>query len=97
MLWRGRSQLDWNRLADYALRVRSQALVQRLGYLADAIGQPVETSVRDRLLAGIGKNTPYLSWTLSKVEIDEPPEAIGLPVIVFKFFRLCEISGCQVA
>ena len=66
MLWRGRSQLDWNRLADYALRVRSQALVQRLGYLADAIGQPVETSVRDRLLAGIGKNTPYLgrpgSW-----------------------------------
>jgi len=38
-----------------------------------------------------------LSWTLSKVEIDEPPEAIGLPVIVLKFFRLCEISGYQVA
>ena len=66
MLWRGRGQLDWNRLAGYALRVRSQALVQRLGYLADTIGQPVETPVRDRLLAGVGKSTPYLgrrgSW-----------------------------------
>jgi len=60
MLWRGRSQLDWNRLAEYALRVKSQALVQRLGYLADLLSLPVGTPVRDRLLSGVGKSTPYL-------------------------------------
>ena len=38
-----------------------------------------------------------LICTLSKVKIDELPEGIGLPVIVLKSFRLCEISGCQVA
>jgi len=60
MLRRGRGQLDWNRLADYALRVRSQALVQRLGYLADFLQLPFETLARDRLLSGVGKSTPYL-------------------------------------
>ena len=45
----------------------------------------------------LGGLDQVLSWTLSKVEIDELPEGIGLPVSVLKFFRLCEISGCQVA
>lgn len=60
MLWRGKGRFDWERLTDYATRVRSQALVQRLGYLADLLGLPVEASVRDRLVAGVGKSTPYL-------------------------------------
>jgi len=60
MLWRGRNQLDWNRLAEYALRIKSQALGQRLGYLADLLHLPLETPARDRLLAGVGKSTPYL-------------------------------------
>jgi predicted transcriptional regulator of viral defense system len=60
MLWRGKDQLDWNRLTDYASRFRSQALLQRLGYLTDLFRLPLETSVRDRLLAGISKSTPYL-------------------------------------
>jgi len=60
MLWRGKGRLDWDKLADYGLRVRSQALVQRLGYLADLLQLPVGTSARDRLLAGVGKSTPYL-------------------------------------
>ena len=60
MLRRGQGQLDWDQLADYALRVESQALVQRLGYLADLLNVPLGTSARGRLLAGVGKSTPYL-------------------------------------
>lgn len=60
MLWQGKGQLDWDRLSDYALRIRSQALVQRLGYLADRLQIPLERPVRDRLLARVGKSTPYL-------------------------------------
>jgi predicted transcriptional regulator of viral defense system len=60
MVRRGQGRLDWSRLADYALRFRSQALVQRLGYLADLLQLPLEAPVRDRLLAGTGKSTPYL-------------------------------------
>lgn len=60
MLWRGKGQLDWHRLADYAIWVKSQALVQRLGYLADLFRLPLGTPVRDRLLTGVGKSTSYL-------------------------------------
>jgi len=60
MLGRGQGQLDWDRLADYARRVRSQALVQRLGYLADLLHLPLGAPARDRLRAGVGKSTPYL-------------------------------------
>ena len=60
MLWRGKSRLDWNRLAEYALRFRSQALVQRLGYLADLLHLPMDTPARAGLLAGVGQSTTYL-------------------------------------
>jgi len=60
MLWRGRGRLDWDRLADYGLRFQSQALVQRLGYLVDFLGYPFDEPTRARLLAAIGKSTPYL-------------------------------------
>ena len=60
MLRHGQGRLDWSRLADYALRFRSQALIQRLGYLAGLLQLPLEAPVRDRLLAGVGKSTPYL-------------------------------------
>ncbi len=60
MLWRGKGRLDWGRLSDFALRVKSQALVQRLGYLADQLQIPLARPLRDRLLAGVAKSTPYL-------------------------------------
>ena len=63
MLWRGKGRLDWDRLADYGLRVRSQALVQRLGYLADLLQLPLEGPARTRLLDTVGKSTPYLGRT----------------------------------
>jgi predicted transcriptional regulator of viral defense system len=63
MMQRGQGQLDWSRLAEYALRLRSQALVQRLGYLADLLDVRMEPDVRGRLLAGVGKSTTYLGRT----------------------------------
>jgi predicted transcriptional regulator of viral defense system len=60
MLWRGKGQLDWERLSDYALRVKSQALVQRLGYLVDRLRLSLPAAARERLLSGVGKSTPYL-------------------------------------
>lgn len=60
MLWRGRGQLDWDRLAEYALRFKSQSLVQRLGYLADLLHMPLSTTARDRILSGVGTGTRYL-------------------------------------
>jgi predicted transcriptional regulator of viral defense system len=60
MLWRGKSRLDWDRLAEYALRFRSQALVQRLGYLADLLQLPLALPIRESLQAGVGQSTAYL-------------------------------------
>ena len=60
MLWRGQGRLDWNLLAEYALRFRSQALIQRLGYLADRLQLPMGMPARELLLAGVGRSTPYL-------------------------------------
>jgi predicted transcriptional regulator of viral defense system len=60
MLGRGKGHLKWDRLADYATRFRSQALVQRLGYLADVLNLPLDTSVRNALLAHISKSICYL-------------------------------------
>jgi predicted transcriptional regulator of viral defense system len=60
MLWHGKGRLDWPRLADYALRFRSQSLVQRLGHLADLLSLPIDAEARERLLRGTGKNTCYL-------------------------------------
>lgn len=60
MLWRGRHRLDWSRLAEYALRFKSQALVQRLGYLADLLQLPIDAPSRAGLLAGLSQSTAYL-------------------------------------
>ena len=56
----GREKLNWNKIVEYALRFKIQALIQRLGYLADLLELPIETTLRDSLLDGIGASTPYL-------------------------------------
>jgi predicted transcriptional regulator of viral defense system len=63
MLWRGRGQLDWRRLVDYALRFRSQALVQRLGYLTDVLDVRLDSDARRSLLAGFDRGKTYLGRT----------------------------------
>jgi predicted transcriptional regulator of viral defense system len=60
MLWRGKGHMNWEKVADYATRFKSQALVQRLGYLADILELSLDTSARDILLAHVGKSTCYL-------------------------------------
>lgn len=60
MLWRGKDRFDWNRLTDYALRFKSQSLIQRLGYLIDTLQVPVSKPIRKKLIIHIGKSTPYL-------------------------------------
>ncbi len=56
----GQGRLDWAKFADYALRFRSQALLQRLGYLVDTLEIPMPPAARERLLAAVGQATAYL-------------------------------------
>jgi predicted transcriptional regulator of viral defense system len=60
MISRGKTRLDWQILADYALRFRSQALLQRLGFLADLLEVPLGTETRTRILGAVGRSYPYL-------------------------------------
>ncbi len=60
MLWRGKGRLEWSRLVEYALRYRSQSLVQRLGYLIDVLEIPLGTDERQHLLSRAGRTTCYL-------------------------------------
>ncbi|MBN1451270.1 MAG: hypothetical protein JW963_09665 [Anaerolineales bacterium] len=60
MLWRGQGQLDWTRIADYALKMQSQSLVQRLGHLADYLTLPWPAEIREQLLTKVSKTTAYL-------------------------------------
>jgi predicted transcriptional regulator of viral defense system len=60
MLRRGEGRLNWPKLADYGLRCRSQALIQRLGYILDLLQVPAAAQVRDLLLTAVGRSTPYL-------------------------------------
>ena len=58
-----RQRVDLHKLADYALRMGSHALVQRLGYLLEALGDPLLPEVADRLLVGVGRSKTYLGPT----------------------------------
>jgi predicted transcriptional regulator of viral defense system len=58
-----RRQVDLNKLADYALRMGSHALGQRLGYLLETTGEALPPEVEARLLAGVGKVKTYLGLT----------------------------------
>lgn len=63
MLRSGQGHLDWDQLANYALRFESQALIQRLGYLADLLDISIADTARNRLLKNVGNSTPYLGRT----------------------------------
>lgn len=63
MLWRGKERLDWNQLTNYAIRIQSHSLVQRLGYLIDFLDAPISSTTRDQLLGKVGTSTPYLGRT----------------------------------
>jgi predicted transcriptional regulator of viral defense system len=50
MIQRGKSHLDWQKMIVYAARFKSQALLQRLGYLLDLLNIAVDSKVRNMLL-----------------------------------------------
>ena len=58
-----RDRVDLEKLADYALRMESKALVQRLGYLLETLGDSLPPGLEDRLLASISKSKTYLGPT----------------------------------
>jgi predicted transcriptional regulator of viral defense system len=61
MLWRGKSNLDWQKLVAYGVRFKSQTLLQRLGYLIDLLKLPIHDETRSMLLTKVGgKNKCYL-------------------------------------
>jgi len=55
----------WDAFADYALRMDSVALIQRLGYLAERAGVKIPPTVREKLRSAIKLNSrSYLGSTL---------------------------------
>jgi predicted transcriptional regulator of viral defense system len=62
--------LDSGKLVEYASKMRSHALSQRLGFLLDFLTQKelitLETSTRNGFLRQIGHSPIYLSWDASK-------------------------------
>jgi predicted transcriptional regulator of viral defense system len=49
MLWRGKNNLDWKKMVEYAIRFQSRALIQRLGYLLDNVKIPIPIEIRSLL------------------------------------------------
>jgi predicted transcriptional regulator of viral defense system len=61
MLVRGKADLDWQKMVNYAVRFKTQVLLQRLGYLWDTLNLPVNEDARNVLLAEvIGSTKCYL-------------------------------------
>ncbi len=55
-----RNRVDLERLAEYALRMETCVLAQRLGYLLETLGDALPPEVEESLLSGIGKSKAYL-------------------------------------
>jgi len=60
MISQGKSNLDWSKLVDYALKFKSQSLIQRLGFLLDFLKVEIPEEKRGLILAEVKKNFCYL-------------------------------------
>ena len=63
--WRGLAKVDEGKLVDYAVRMESHALVQRLGFVVDSLTkeglvQPLASDHRGLLLRHVGNTPIYL-------------------------------------
>jgi predicted transcriptional regulator of viral defense system len=56
-------QVSWEKVGDYALRMKSCSLVQRLGYLADLLHLPLSAATREKLHFAIQHSKTYLGPT----------------------------------
>ena len=65
IIWRGLPQINQHLLADYALRMKSHSLVQRLGFVIDflareGLGKPLSPDLRKLLTSYVGRSVVYL-------------------------------------
>jgi predicted transcriptional regulator of viral defense system len=63
--WRGLARVDQNKLIDYAIRMKSHALVQRLGFIIDfllreRLVRPLPSGLRNLLQDSVGRTPMYL-------------------------------------
>lgn len=69
--WRGLAKIDKAKLVDYAIRMESHALIQRLGFIIDSLSkedivQPLPSNLRNRLLCHTGEAAIYLDSKKAK-------------------------------
>jgi len=69
--WRGLARVDKAKLVDYALRMGSQSLVQRLGFIIDYLSkegliQPLPAGLKSELLKSVGDTSIYLDSSRAK-------------------------------
>lgn len=57
MIQRGKSQMDWERLISYAIRFKTQVLLQRLGYLLELLMATTQNNTLMKLQGAITGNT----------------------------------------
>ncbi|MEM2130386.1 MAG: hypothetical protein QXZ70_07295 [Candidatus Bathyarchaeia archaeon] len=65
IVWRGLSRVDQNKLVNYAVSMKSHALVQRLGFVVDFLSEeslvePLPSSLRSLLRGSVGRGPIYL-------------------------------------
>ena len=65
VLWKSYKQLNKSKLINYAIRMQSYSLNQRLGYIIELLEeknhiQPLDPKLKERLLGKIGKTVIYL-------------------------------------
>ncbi|MFP3984590.1 MAG: hypothetical protein ACLFU9_01015 [Candidatus Bathyarchaeia archaeon] len=63
--WRGLARVDQGKLVDYAIRMKSYALVQRLGFIIDFLAReslvkPLRSDLRQLLQNSVGRTPMYL-------------------------------------
>ena len=63
--WRGFARIDQSKLVDYAIKMKSYALVQRLGFIIDSLTReglvkPLPSDLRKLLLNNVGRTPIYL-------------------------------------
>lgn len=65
IVWRGLARVDQNKLVNYAIRMKSHALVQRLGFVIDFLSkenlvEPLPSRLRNLLQDSVGRTPIYL-------------------------------------
>ncbi len=69
--WRGLARVDKSKLVDYAVRMGSHSLVQRLGFIIDSLSkegliQPLSADLKSKLLKSVGNAPIYLDSKRTK-------------------------------